>query len=95
MTEVKKEDIKKIAKLSRLSFDEENLENFSKDVSNIISWVEDLNELDTDNVEPMMCVENKLRQRDDIAEEEAKTEIVLKNSCDRQYDFYAVPKVIE
>jgi len=95
MTEVNNADIAKIAKLSRLSFNDKETTEFSQQISEIISWVDKLNEVNTDNVAPMMAVDDKLRMRKDVINVQNEASDILQNCVDTQFDFYAVPKFVE
>lgn len=94
MTKVTNEQIQKIANLARIHVTDAEVEAMAGKVSDIVSWVEQLNEIDTDNVEPMMAVENTLRMRDDEPGNDNITEQVLENTSERKLDFYAVPKFV-
>ena len=93
---IDKNQVKKIAKLSRVSLDESKLESLSKDLASILNFVEQLNELDTKKTEPLTSIVDKtLKSRaDKINDGKIKNEI-LKNSPDKNEDFFIVPKVIE
>jgi len=66
------------------------------ELNNILGWVEQLAEVDTDGIEPLTAViENKLRLRDDVVNDGDVRDDVLKNAPDAQHGFFAVPKVIE
>jgi len=88
--------IKHISKLSRISLNEEKAKKLETDLNSIFKWIEQLNELKTENVEPLSSiVETKLRLRkDEIKSRNIKKEI-LKNSPDENKDFFVVPKVVE
>ena len=92
---ITKELLRKIAHLARIEIDPTKEEALMQDMEQIISWVEKLEELDTENVEPLMHMsfeENTYREdkiRADINKEEA-----LKNAPDRIDNFFAVPKVL-
>lgn len=91
-----KDVVKKVAELSRLSFSEEELEKFTEEFSNIVSFIEMINELDTSNVEPSPYPINIINEpREDIVVESGKTEDMLKNAPKRKDGFIVVPKVIE
>ena len=94
MTEINEQQIKKIAQLSRISLSKEEEQDFAQQISKIISWVEKLDEVDTNQVEPMLAVEQDLPLREDEVEINNNSEDILKNSPKSQYDFYAVPKFI-
>ena len=91
-----KESLKKIAHLARLEFEEEGAEKMMADMSKILSWVEKLNELDTEGVEPLthMSVEENVL-RNDTAQEALPHELGLKNAPVKDSDYFRVPKVLE
>ena len=93
---IDKNQVKKVAKLSRVSLDDNKLESLSKDLASILNFVEQLNELDTKKTEPLTSIVDKtLESRaDKINDGKIKKEI-LKNSPDKNEDFFIVPKVIE
>ena len=88
--------VKHISKLSKISLDEEKARKLQTDLNSIFKWIEKLNELKTENVEPLSSMaETKLRLRkDEIKTKNIKDE-VLKNSPDENKDFFVVPKVVE
>lgn len=90
------EDVKHIARLSRLSLSDREIETFSGQLSSIIEYVEQLNSLDTSNIEPTSHVIplNNI-MRDDIPAVSLPVEDALKNAPDRTEKFYRVPKIIE
>jgi len=92
---VTKEDVEYIAALARLKFREEELENFTHQLNQILSYVEKLNELDTENVQPLTHpIENINVFRNDELKPSISTEEALKNAPDRTEEFFKVPKVI-
>ena len=93
---IDKNQVKKVAKLSRISLDDRKLESLSKDLDSILNFVEELNKVDTKKIEPLSSVVNKkLEPRNDkINDGKIKTDI-LKNSPDNNEDFFIVPKVVE
>ncbi len=96
MSQVTKEDIKKIARLARIEVAEGEQEALANQVGGIISWVEKLNEVNTDNVEALNTIQQtSLRLNEDEITEGSIAEDVLKNSKDAKYGYFAVPKVIE
>lgn len=93
---VTKNDIKKVAKLARIEIPEDSCDKLADQVGGIITWVDKLNEVNTDNVEPLTNVhEASLRMEKDEVSDGDKAEEVLKNSKHAKYDYFAVPKVIE
>jgi aspartyl-tRNA(Asn)/glutamyl-tRNA(Gln) amidotransferase subunit C len=93
---VSTEQVRHIAKLARLAVSEEEVERLVPELNNILGWVEQLGEVDTDGVEPLATViENKLRLREDTVNDGDCRDDVLANAPDAQHGFFAVPKVIE
>ena len=96
MSEISKEDFKKISRLARIEIPEESRETVAKQVGSIIAWVEKLNEVNVDGVEPLTNVhEMNLRLNKDEVSDGDIAEDVLKNSKEAKYGYFAVPKVIE
>jgi aspartyl-tRNA(Asn)/glutamyl-tRNA(Gln) amidotransferase subunit C len=90
------ESIKKIAHLARLEFDESSAEKMSSDMSQILDWVEKLNELDTDHVEPLTTMSSEVNDlREDKIGHQLAHESGLKNAPKRDSDYFRVPKVME
>jgi len=92
---VTKKDVEYIAELARLKFKEKELENFTHQLNEILSYVDKLNELNTDNVEPLSHpIENINVFRNDELKQSISTEDALKNASDKTDEFFKVPKVI-
>ncbi len=88
--------VAKIARLARLRMEPDRLEGMTAELNRILSFVEELQAVNTDNIPPMTSVmPMKLRQREDMVNDGGKPEAVLKNAPQRQGDFYTVPKVVE
>ena len=88
--------IKHISKLSRISVDDEKAKKLADDMNTIFDFIEKLNELDTNNVEPLTSVaETTLKLRVDEVKSANIREQVLKNSPDENQDFFVVPRVVE
>jgi|TARA_B000000532_G_C18500403_1_gene248542 aspartyl-tRNA(Asn)/glutamyl-tRNA(Gln) amidotransferase subunit C len=93
---IDKNQVKKVAKLSRISLDDKNLESLSHDLASILKFVEQLNKLDTNNVKPLNSIVDKsLEARKDKVNDGKIKEEILKNSPDKNEDFFIVPKVVE
>lgn len=91
-----KETVAKIAHLARIRVPEAELEPLAGELNNILGWIEQLGEVDTDGVEPMTSVvEMTLRQREDDVTDGNYPEKVLANGPDTAMGFYTVPKVVE
>ena len=88
--------VKHISKLSRISIDDHKAKKLSNDLNSIFSFIEKLNQLDTKNTEPLTSIaETTLKLRKDEIKSENIREDILKNSPDKNQDFFVVPKVVE
>ena len=88
--------IKHIAKLSRISLEDEKAQKLATDLSSIFEFIEKLNELNTKDVEPLTSIAEKtLKFRKDEVKSENIREKILKNSPSDNKDFFVVPKVVE
>jgi len=88
--------VRHIAKLARLAMSDAEVEALVPELNNILGWIEQLAEVDTDGVEPLATViDQKLRLRDDFIDDGNMRSDVLLNAPDAQHGFFAVPKVIE
>ncbi|MCX6152437.1 MAG: Asp-tRNA(Asn)/Glu-tRNA(Gln) amidotransferase subunit GatC [Ignavibacteriales bacterium] len=92
---VTRKDVEHIAELARLNFKEDELENFTHQLNQILDYMEKLNELDTENIEPLSHpVEVSNVFREDELIQSIPTEEALKNAPDKDDQFFKVPKVI-
>ena len=88
--------VKHISKLSRISIDDHKAKKLSNDLNSIFSFIEKLNQLDTKNTEPLTSIaETTLKLRKDEIKSQDIREDILKNSPDKNEDFFVVPKVVE
>lgn len=88
--------VKRIAFLSRLKVEENKIEATKEEFNKILNWIEELNEVNTDEVEPLIAVnDTTLRMREDVVSAGNCCEDVLKNAPAAEYDYFAVPKVVE
>ena len=93
---IDKDKIKHVSKLARISVDEKKIDGLVKDLSSIFKFIEQLNELNTDKVEPLSSILNApLRSRKDEINDGKIREKILKNSPEKNEEFFVVPKVIE
>ena len=93
---VNADQVRHVARLARLALGDDEIAKMVPELNNILDWVEQLGEVDTDGVEPLTAViDNHLRLRDDVVNDGNVREDVLKNAPDAQHGFFAVPKVIE
>lgn len=88
--------VRKIASLARIATSDAEVEAMVPELNNILGFVEQLGEVNTDGVEPMTAViPNRLRLREDVVTDGGIRDQVLANAPQAEHGFYAVPKVIE
>ena len=88
--------VRRIARLARIRVEETQLAPLGHELSGILTWIEQLNEVNIDGVEPLTGAANMaLRLRPDAVTDGGNVEGVLSNAPDRAGAFYAVPKVVE
>ena len=88
--------IKHISKLSRISVDDRKAKKLAGDLNSIFEFIEKLNKLDTDKVEPLTSIaETKLKFRKDEVKSKDIRNQILRNSPDENEDFFVVPRVVE
>ena len=91
-----KTTVARIAHLARIRTTEEENAALAGELSNILSWVEQLNELDTDSVEPMSSVVAvRLPRRKDEVTDGGYADKIVANAPAEARDFFTVPKVLE
>ena len=88
--------VARIARLARIEIDPEKRTALAAELSNIMGWIEQLNEVDTEGVPPMTSVgETRLTLRADEVTDGDKVEKILKNAPEHQDGHFVVPKVVE
>jgi len=93
---IDKDTVKHIAKLARISLDEKKINSLSKDLSSIMKFIGKLNELNTEKTVPLTSIINaSLRSRKDEVSDGKIRDQILKNSPEKNEEFFVVPKVIE
>lgn len=94
---VDKSTVARIATLARIKVPEEDIDALADELSKIVGWVEQLDEVDTDGVTPMASTAEGtvLRQRDDIVTDGDRRDDVLSNAPETDKGYFVVPKVIE
>ena len=93
---ITRKEVEHVAKLARLALKEEEMEQFTSQLSDILTYVEKLNGLDTKDIEPtshVLPVKNVLRE--DEVKNSIERRLALGNAPDRTEEFFRVPKVIE
>ena len=93
---IDKNTINKISRLSRIKLDDKESEDYIKDLNSILDWVEKLNEVNTENVEPLSNISSSiLPKREDVSKDVNTSDEILENAPDKLEGFFAVPKVVE
>ncbi len=88
--------IKHIARLSRISVTDEKAKKLAVDLNSIFDFIEKLNELKTDKIQPLTSIaETTLKLRNDEIKSKNIREEIIKNSPEKNEDYFVVPKVIE
>jgi aspartyl-tRNA(Asn)/glutamyl-tRNA(Gln) amidotransferase subunit C len=88
--------IRRIATLARIRVEDHELTSLAAELNGILGWIEQLNEVNVDGVEPLTGAQQMaLKMREDVVTDGGYPEKVLANAPDRAGDFYAVPKVVE
>ena len=93
---IDKDTVKHISKLARISLDEKKISSLSKDLSSIMKFIEKLNKLNTDKIVPLTSIiDASLKSRKDEVKDGKIRDQVLKNSPEKNDEFFVVPKVID
>jgi len=88
--------VRRVAQLARIREPEDRLEPLAQELSGILAWIEQLNEVNTDGVEPMTSVvAAKLPMREDVVTDGGCADDVLANAPRSDKGFFVVPKVVE
>jgi len=91
-----KATVARIATLARIKVPESELEHLAGELSGILTWIEQLNEVSTEGVEPMASVaEMTLPMREDEVTDGGQPEKILANAPQQAHGFFLVPKVVE
>ena len=90
------ETVDKIAHLARLEFENEAKQEIIKDMNNMLSFIDKLYELDTQNIEPLIYMSDEVNVlREDDVKHEITQDEALKNAPKKDSDYFKVPKVLE
>jgi aspartyl-tRNA(Asn)/glutamyl-tRNA(Gln) amidotransferase subunit C len=88
--------VRRIASLARIRVGEDELAKLQDELNGILSWIEQLNEVNVEGVEPLTGgAQMALKMRDDVVTDGGYPDLVLRNAPERMGDFYVVPKVVE
>jgi len=93
---VDKDTVRRAAHLARIAVEEHELEPMAVKLNGILDWIEQLNEVDVEGVEPMTSVTPmRLKRREDVVTDGNRQADILANAPDAREGFFAVPKVVE
>ena len=93
---VTKDQVRKVARLARIAVPEERLEEMAGEINGILGWIDQLNEVDIEGVEPLTSVvETRLPMRADVVTDGNIQDQVLANAPRREDGFFMVPKSVE
>ncbi|CAK7086620.1 MULTISPECIES: Asp-tRNA(Asn)/Glu-tRNA(Gln) amidotransferase subunit GatC [Tissierella] len=93
---ISKEDVKHVASLAKLKFSEEEIDEFTDKFSEVLAYVEKLNQIDTENIEPTYQVyDYNQKLREDTVKEGLQREEVLQNAIEEQYGYFKILKIVE
>ena len=93
---IDKNTVKHISKLARISLDEKKTASLSKDLTSIMKFIEKLNKLNTEKTKPLTSIiDASLKTRKDEIKDGEIRDQILKNSPEKNEEFFVVPKVIE
>ena len=88
--------IRGLAHLARLEFNETKEQGMLSDLNKILNWMDKLNELNTDHVEPLIHMTEEVNvMREDVAKNTVTHEEALRNAPKKDSDYFRVPKVLE
>ena len=91
-----RETVRRVASLARIRLEDEELVRLQGELNGILGWIEQLNEVDVEGVEPLAGgAQMALKMREDAVTDGGIRDQVLANAPDRAGEFYAVPKVVE
>ncbi|QBX34679.1 Asp-tRNA(Asn)/Glu-tRNA(Gln) amidotransferase subunit GatC [Paracoccus liaowanqingii] len=93
---ITEDQARKVAHLARIAVDDAALPALARELSGILQFMEQLNEVDVEGVEPMTGVTPmRLKRREDVVSSGGMTDQILSNAPDAREGFFAVPKVVE
>ena len=93
---VDRETVRRIARLARLAVDEDQTAAMETELNALLTWVEQLQEVDVEGVPPMASVvEQRLKMRDDVVTDGGYADDLMRNAPQAEDHFFVVPKVVE
>ncbi len=87
--------VRRIAKLARIRVEEDQLVPLQAQLNSILGWIDQLNEVNVEGIEPLTGLQMAARMRDDVVTDGGIPEQVLANAPEREGAFFTVPKVVE
>ena len=96
MAKVTEDEVKKLAKLSAISLTDDDIKEFQKQIAEILQYVEQLQDIDTEGVKPTTQVTNlkNVMRKDEIAKQQISSKELLKNVPEMEGDLIKVPKIL-
>tara|TARA_B100000427_G_scaffold316724_1_gene312056 strand:- start:303 stop:590 length:288 start_codon:yes stop_codon:yes gene_type:complete len=95
MSKISSSDVRKVAQLARLELPEDQIQTYTSQIEEILSYVDQLQEIDTKNVSPTTrAVEVVNSMREDLVEVKCSREDILNQAPNREGDFFRVPKIL-
>ena len=95
MTKISSSDVRKVAQLARLELPDDQIELYTAQIEEILSYVDQLQEIDTKNVSPTTrAVEVVNAMREDLVDVKCIREEILNQAPHREGDFFRVPKIL-
>lgn len=93
---IDKDTVRKVARLARIRVPEEEMDQLTNELGKIVGWIDQLQEVNTDGVEPLTSVVNATQfLRADVVNDGGQQAAVLQNAPESAAGFFVVPKVVE
>jgi aspartyl-tRNA(Asn)/glutamyl-tRNA(Gln) amidotransferase subunit C len=87
--------VRRIAKLARIRVEDDQVAPLQGQLNTILGWIEQLNEVNVEGIEPLTGLQMAARMREDVVSDGGIAEQILANAPDREGPFFTVPKVVE
>ena len=95
MTKISSSDVRKVAQLARLELPDDQIEKYTEEIAEILSYIDQLQEIDTKNIPPTTrAVEVVNAMREDLVDVNCSREDILNQAPHREGDFFRVPKIL-
>ncbi|PPR78889.1 MAG: Glutamyl-tRNA(Gln) amidotransferase subunit C [Alphaproteobacteria bacterium MarineAlpha2_Bin1] len=93
---IERKTVEKISSLAKIKLKDKETSELTNDLSQIMEWIDQLNQIDTKNTPPLTgVIQTNLYQREDLISEDKKLEEILKNSPETTESFFVVPRVVD